>query len=439
MKKEILLPEISENVTSGEVVNVLVSIGDHIEKDQSIIELETEKAAVEVPSPFAGEVVEIKIKSGDTINIGDVIMVIETEAGKEKKVDQIKTEKKDRKKENKEELLKEKATIERKEKIEKDYKENNVLKEEKKWQEVDKIKQVDIVPASPSVRRFARELGLDISNIKGSGPGGRISFDDIKNYNKQKQPIVTTSQTSVDLPDFSQWGEIRRETMTKVRQLTSESTTRAWQIIPHVTQYDKADITLLNQFMDSYKKTAEKKGIKLTITSVLIKILSHALKKYPRFNASLDIEKKEIIYKNYINIGVAVDTDRGLLVPVIHDIDKKNLMQIASELSEIAEKTRNKKITPEEMKGGNFTVSNLGSIGGTNFTPIIFWPQVAILGVSRTRIEPVFIDNKFEPRPILPLALSYDHRIIDGADGIRFLNWLTKTIENPFYSILEET
>lgn len=437
MRKEIILPEISENVTSGEVVTVLVSQGEYIEKDQSIIELETEKAAIEIPSPYAGNVVEIKVKVGDTINIGDVIIIIEIQTDDEKKENpvKVKEEKREKPKDDKDQKI-----LETEKKINKDQYEKIIEKKEEPDQlEAGNIEQIDTVPASPTVRRFARELGLDIKGIHGSGPGGRISFDDVKKYNKQNQQIKGKEQPLQNLPDFSQWGEIKRETMTNVRQLISESTANSWRIIPHVTQYDKVDITLFNQFIDSYKRKTEKQGIKLTITSLLIKILGFALKNFPKFNASLDIKNKEIIYKNYINIGVAVDTDRGLLVPVIRDVDKKNIIEIAVELAELAEKTRNKKITPDDMNGGNFTISNLGSIGGTNFTPIIYWPQVAILGVSRTQVEPIFINNQFEPKPMLPLALSYDHRIIDGADGIKFLRWIVDVIQNPFYFIMEKT
>jgi pyruvate dehydrogenase E2 component (dihydrolipoamide acetyltransferase) len=244
--------------------------------------------------------------------------------------------------------------------------------------------------------------------------------------------------TGIELPDFSKWGETERKPMNKVRQITAKNTLQSWNSIPHVTQFDKADITNLEKFRNQYSAYVEKAGGKLTVTAILLKIAGFALQQFPRFNSSLDSQSNEIVYKKYIHIGVAVDTDRGLLVPVIRDVDKKSITTLAVELGEMAKKARNKKISPDEMEGGNFTISNLGGLGGTAFTPVVFPPQVAIMGVSRATTEPVFADGAFEPRQILPINISYDHRVIDGADGARFLRWVCEALENPFALFLKE-
>ena len=243
--------------------------------------------------------------------------------------------------------------------------------------------------------------------------------------------------TAQPLPDFGQWGEIEREPMSNVRRITAERLSHAWSTIPHVTQFDKADITDVERWRKEFGARAEAAGGKLTPTAIIVKIAAAALKVFPQFNASIDAPGNEVIYKKYCHIGVAVDTDRGLLVPVIRDVDQKNIIELAVELGQIAEKARNRKITPEDMQGGCFTISNLGGIGGTGFTPIVNPPEVAILGVARGSYEPVFADGKFAPRLLLPLSLSYDHRLIDGADGARFLRWMAEALENPFLLVLE--
>ncbi len=296
------------------------------------------------------------------------------------------------------------------------------------------------MPAAPSVRRLAREIGVNISEVEGTGPGGRISDDDVKAAAKSRleRGDGAGAGTQAPLPDFSQWGEIHREKMSRVRQITAESTAAGWSSIPHVTQFDKADVTGLEEFRQQYKKAAEKQGVKLTVTALLVKVLGFALDHFPRFNASLDMNAGEIIYKDFINIGVAVDTDRGLLVPVVKNVESKSILEIAGELGDLAKRARSKKISPDEMKGGSFIVSNLGGIGGTQFTPLIYPPQVAILGVSRASTEPVWQDGEFVPRQILPLSLSYDHRIIDGADGARFLRWICSVLEHPLSAFIDQ-
>jgi pyruvate dehydrogenase E2 component (dihydrolipoamide acetyltransferase) len=293
------------------------------------------------------------------------------------------------------------------------------------------------VPAAPSVRRLAREIGVDINAVAGSGPGGRISPEDVKSFARQRltgtdgtprpsQPVAVT------LPDFTAWGEVERQPMSGIRRKTAEHMAYAWATIPHVTQYAKADITELEDLRQRFAVKAAEAGGKLTITAIMLKVVVAALKHFPQFNASLDLGREEVVYKKYYHIGVAVDTDRGLLVPVIRDVERKSLLELAVELSQVADRARQKKMTLEEMQGGTFTVTNLGGIGGTFFSPIINAPEVAILGVARSTIEAVYSDGQFQPRLMLPLALSYDHRLIDGADGARFIHWVAETLQQPF-------
>ncbi len=418
MIKEIRLPAVGENIDSGDIVKVLVAVGDIIALEQPIVEVETDKAIFEVPSTEKGKVIEILVKEGDKIKIDEVILRLESDsaavAGKPAK--EIPPE------ESKQRSSK--TAIETPERVAEAA-----------------APAGEAPPASPSVRRLARELGVDLVRVAGSGPGGRISEDDVKLYAKAVITGVTGAVPSAGtkpLPDFSRWGETTREPMNKVRTITSESTGFAWRTIPHVTQFDKADITELEEFRRKHKGKVGESGGKLTVTAFLLKVVATALKVHPRFNASIDTETGEIIYKKYYNIGVAVDTDRGLLVPVIRDVHKKNVAELSLELTEISGKARTKKIAPDDLDGGNFTISNLGGIGGTNFTPIVYWPQVAILGVARTSREPLFIEDEIKPRLLLPLALSYDHRVIDGADGARFLRWIVDALEDPFLLALED-
>ncbi|HEQ98549.1 MAG TPA: biotin/lipoyl-binding protein [candidate division Zixibacteria bacterium] len=470
MIKEIKIPEIGESVDSGEVVAVLVSKGDMVEKDQPLIEVETEKAVVEIPSTEAGKVTELSVSEGDSVKIGQVIARVDTEgegeeAGqeapepeeeeaqpeKEEKAEKEKAEEKEdkakEKAKKKEEQEEEEAEAEEKEEPEEEEEKKKpaAKKEEpekkkpapkKKAEEKEEEKQ--LAPAAPSVRRLARELGADINLIPGSGPGGRISLEDVKRYVRHiieggRASMPEAAEGIKEMPDFSRWGEITRKPLSKVRSIIAGGTAQSWSLIPHVTQFDKADITELENFRRKYSKMVEKEGGKLTVTAILLKVIAAALKKYPRFNASIDPQKGEIIYKEYYNIGMAVDTDRGLLVPVIRGVDKKSIFDLSVELLELADRTRDKKVMPDELEGGTFTISNQGGIGGTDFTPIVFWPQVSILGVSRASKQPVFDEEEgtFKPRIILPLSLSYDHRIIDGADAARFLKWVSEALEHP--------
>jgi pyruvate dehydrogenase E2 component (dihydrolipoamide acetyltransferase) len=290
--------------------------------------------------------------------------------------------------------------------------------------------------AAPSVRRLARELGVDVRRVTGTGPEGRISLDDVQTFVRGALAGGVTGAPDVPMPDFSRWGEVERKPMSNIRRKTAEHLSHAWNVIPHVTQHDRADITELEALRKQYGPQAEKAGGKLTMTAIALKIAEGALRRFPQFNSSIDVARKEMIFRKSIHIGVAVDTERGLLVPVIRDVDRKGLTTLAVELTKASDKARAGKLTPDEMQGSGFTITNLGGIGGTSFTPIINWPEVAILGISRGAQEPRWTGQQFEPRLMLPLSLSYDHRAIDGADAARFLRWVAEAFEEPFVMAL---
>ena len=489
MATEIKLPKLGESVDSGVVSKVLISAGDSVTEDQPVIELETEKATVEVPTPIGGTVKEVRVKEGETIKVGQVILTVEEGAGETKEKTkpeaeakpeetQQKTEPATRPKEadkktEPEARVEDKAEAQEKEpeaeaepepeqrargevksRATKDGKEQDekvaptpLEKEPEPGKtEAPARKRTEAAPepapAAPSVRRMARELGIEINEVSGSGPSGRISEEDVRNYARSiiinvTRPHLAQQPAAAPLPDFTQWGEVERKAMTGVRRKTAEHTRDAWLTIPHVTQFDEADITELEALRERYGEKAEAAGGKLTITAIALKVAAAALKVFPQFNASLDIEAEEIIYKKYCHIGVAVDTERGLLVPVIRDVDKKDLLELSVELTQLAERARQKKLALEEMQGGTFTITNLGGIGGFGFTPIVNSPEVAILGIARATNRPVFVEGQFEPRLMLPLVLSYDHRLIDGADAARFLRWVAEALHQPFLLALE--
>ncbi len=446
---EFKIPPLGENISSAQITKVLVKTGDKIAPDQIVLEIETDKATVEIPTEVGGIVKEVKVKDGDKVPVGSIALIIENSESAEKMSDKLKIENV-----QKQELAEAKKVLYQQTDIEKVSQlsiPNSQLPVPKEHthmpQTISAPKDISkvVVPAAPSVRRFAREIGIDIDGVRGSGPGGRISIEDVKSFAKnlnqqiQKGGLVGggVSIPKETLPDFSKWGEIDRQPMSNIRRKTAEHLSYAWATIPHVTQFDKADITELEKLRKQFGKKVEEAGGKLTVTGILLKVIASAMKVFPQFNSSVDMEKNEVVFKKYFNIGIAVDTDRGLLVPVIRDVDKKNITEISVELNEISRKARDKKLTLEEMQGGCFTISNLGGIGGTYFTPIVNSPEVAILGVSKSAYEHVYIDGKFEPRLLMPLSLSYDHRIIDGADAIRFLRWVVNALENPFLLSLE--
>ena len=428
------IPTLGENITTASITKVLVKAGDRIKADQVVMEIETDKATIEVPSEVGGVIKEITVKEGDKAAIGQVAIIIETSEAPVTKSEPVKVEKPVEQK-----VVKAEAPVDH------GPSEIDLTHHMPKAVIIPKDISKVVVPAAPSVRRFAREIGVDIHQVRGTGAHGRISLEDVKSYAKkineqiQKGGLIGGGVTvpKETLPDFSKWGEIDRQPMNNIRRKTAEHLSYAWATIPHVTQFDKADITELENLRKQFGKKVETAGGKLTVTGILLKVIASAMKVFPQFNSSIDMEKSEIIYKKYVNIGIAVDTDRGLLVPVIRDVDKKNITQISVDLAEVSKKARDKKLSLEDMAGGSFTISNLGGIGGTYFTPIVNSPEVAILGVSKSAIEPVYIDGKFEPRLMMPLSLSYDHRIIDGADAIRFLRWVVNALENPFLLSLE--
>lgn len=452
MVKECRLPELGENIEKGTVTKVLIREGDVIAADQPILELETDKAILEVPAPAGGRVVSVHVHEGQKVAVGELVAVVSDETKVEPSA--AATPQKPIEETRPTSLIEEKAPVIQEKPSEREIAPEPLRPAASAPTPAPPVippkvsrKGAGPVPAAPSVRRLAREIGVDINEVPGTGPGGRITEEDVKSYARQLNvdaaPIVavpaapSTKPVTVALPDFARWGEIEQVEMSGVRKRTAEAMSYAWTNVPHVTQFDKADITEIEKLRKSYGKQVEQAGGKLTLTAVLIKLLPAALKKFPRFNSSIDMANETLILKKYYHIGVAVDTDRGLLVPVIRDCDKKSLMQISVELSQVAERARSRKTTLEEMQGGTFTVTNLGGIGGSAFTPIVRFPEVAILGVSRASMEMVYRDGEFVPRLMVPLSLSYDHRVIDGADGARFLRWICEALEQPFLALLE--
>ncbi|MHB2150579.1 2-oxo acid dehydrogenase subunit E2 [Calditrichota bacterium LG25] len=438
MAIEFKLPELGENIVSGRVAAVLIKEGDSVTADQPLAELETDKAVIEVPSPVNGTVIKVLIKEGQDVKIGEPMFIFEEESDEgqtaAQKADEIKEEETP-------EASVAPASVESPAaagKVPAAAQPTPAIEEELPAAPQVERKTGELAPAAPSVRRFAREIGIDINQVPGTGPGGRISIEDVKAYskmlNKQRalQAGVASGVQAEPLPDFAKWGETERRPMNRVREITARRLSYAWNTIPHVTQFDKADITDLEALRKKYAAQVQQAGGKLTVTAILLKVVALALKKFPQFNASIDLAKNEIIFKKYINIGVAVDTDRGLLVPVVKNVEAKSITELAVELAQISQKARERKLTPDEMQGGNFSISNLGGIGGTGFTPVVNAPEVAILGVSRSEIQPVYKDGQFLPRLMLPLSLSYDHRLIDGADAARFLRWVCEALEQPF-------
>ena len=449
---QFVLPELGEGMEAGDVVQVLVTVGDTIAAEQPVLELETDKAVVEVPTPVSGTVKAIHVQAGDKAAVGQLLLTVETlaptvaaEAAPRSPV--AATGSLSSTSENGENRA---AT------------DNAMPLQSEPPAQTAPIPPAlspspepppeplsdlprPAAPAAPSVRQLAREIGVDINQVPGSGAGGRISLEDVKRYARDLHTRADGQQLRgelppVTLPDFTKWGPVQRQPMSNVRRTTAERMTQAWVTIPHVTQFDKADITTLEQLRQHYDaQRARSAGGKLTVTAIVLKVVAAALKRFPQFNASIDMTTHELIYKKYCHIGVAVDTDRGLLVPVIRNVDQKNILELSVELTQLAERARSRKTTLEELQGGTFTITNLGGLGGTNFTPIINAPEVAILGLARSSIEPVYSDStgQFTPCLVLPLALSYDHRVIDGADGVRFLHWVVEALQQPFLLALE--
>lgn len=422
---EFVVPGLGENIQKASVLKVCVAEGDAVAVDQTLLEIETDKATIEIPSDIDGVVKHSFVKEGQVVEVGQVVFKIETAVSESAPAP----------------VAEAPAPVQTTQPaVQKVVASPGPVVQNTAYLGIERQPQAldNPAPAAPSVRRLARELGVDINKVPGSGPGGRISIDDVKLYVKklnlevQSAGVKGVGVAQQPLPDFTKFGPVERKAMSMIREKTATHLSYAWATIPHVTQFDKADITELEAFRKRYSSFVEKKGAKLTVTAVLIKVIAAALKEFPQFNTSVDMDKKEVIYKDYFNIGIAVDTEHGLIVPVLKGIDSKSISDICVELNSISEKARSRKIALEDLQGGCFTISNLGGIGGTYFTPIVNSPEVAILGVSRGAMEPVYKNGAFEPRLMLPLSLSYDHRIIDGADAIRFLRYVINALENPF-------
>jgi len=421
---DILLPELGEGITSVEISEVLVKKGDTVKVDDPIIVVETEKASMEIPTTESGTVENVQVEKGSTISPGDVIISITGDEDQAEAVDETSPP------------------------IAESAEPRDIVKTEPTTPYITAATP-DVKPplpatseigkpvlASPSVRRFARELGCDLKLVTGSGPKGRITQEDVQEYIKGRLaggapggsalPIIAPGQ---DL-DFSKWGEVDIQPLNKIKKITGKRLQQAWQAIPHVTQFDKADITKLDKLRLHLKKVNKDESVKVSFLPFFIKAVSILLKEMPQFNSSLDGSNENIVLKKYINIGVAVDTPNGLVVPVIKDANEKSIKELARELTTLSSKARDKKLLPADMEGGCFTISSLGGIGGTYFTPIINPPEVAILGISRSTSEPVFMEGKLRKRLILPFALSYDHRLIDGAAAARFTSNFGQLLSN---------
>ncbi len=426
-EKEILLHDIGDFDTV-EVIEIAVSVGDQVNAEDTLITLESEKATMDIPSPQAGEIKQIKVKVGDRIKEGSPIVSLlssetTTEVEEQKEPEKVETKPAEEK------------TVE-------------TLTEPRPAPEIPATSQLvgqsqsAKAHASPSVRRFARELGVDLGLVYGSGPKGRILKEDVKAFTKSIMSGEKLSNkgafASPEVPpvDFSKFGDIETKELTRIRRLTGQALHRSWITVPHVTQFDEADITELEEFRKSKIQTAKKQGIKLTLIAFLVKAVVDALQQYPEFNSSLSADGENIIIKKYFHIGVAVNTDNGLMVPVIKDADKKGLFDIAKEISDLSEKAREGKISPKDLQGGCFTISSLGGIGGLNFTPIVNTPEVAILGVSRATIKPVYEGGELVPRLIMPFSLSYDHRVIDGVAGAQFTQFLNTILTDIRHILL---
>lgn len=462
MPTEFKLPELGENVDAGDVLRVLVSVGDTVALEQPVLELETDKATIEVPSSVAGRVTAVNVSQGDRVGVGQTVLTLETDGAEQPAGGKDSGQAAGKAPEAQPEAPGKPPTPEAAPpEPEASTPAAEPAAEEEEEAEAPPARQfrgevVDIkrakpapartepsgpaAPAAPSVRRRARELGIDIHDVPGTGAKGRISVEDVVSY--AKQIIVGRSapgapSAAPPLPDFSRWGAVEREPMRGVRRKTAQHLTTSWTTIPHVTQCDVADATDLEALRKRYAPRAEAAGGKLTVTAIALKVVASALKVFPEFNTSVDIEREEIVRKSYVHVGVAVDTPHGLLVPVIRDVDRKNIVELAVELAAMSDKARGRKLSLEEMEGGSITITNLGGIGGTYFTPIINHPEVAILGISRARMEPVYRDGELVPRLMLPLSLSYDHRVIDGANAIRFLRWVVEALEQPFVLSLD--
>jgi pyruvate dehydrogenase E2 component (dihydrolipoamide acetyltransferase) len=462
MDYEFKMPDPGEGIHEAEIVDVLVSEGDTVEEEDSVLVIETDKATNEIPSPVSGEVKKINVAIDDTVKVGDVLMVFDVaEEEAEKAEAEPEAEPEDEEETEEEEAPsggREEAETKTEEAPEKKKKAaaKKAEKPEKKKADTDRDRPV---PAAPSTRRLARELGVDLHEVPASGPGGRVLAEDVKAFAEEgkkapekeekkaaekekpekaapEKPEKKAPAEAPELPDFTQWGPVERRPLKSIRRATARRMAQSWAEIPHVVHQDEADITELEAFRQERKVDIEEKGGALTLTIFALKAAVAALKEHPRLNASLDMAAREIIIKHHYHIGVAVDTDRGLLVPVVRDVDRKSILDLARELPELARRTREGEVGLEEMSGGTFTITNIGPIGGTAFSPIINYPQCAILGLAKGALKPVIRKtagggHKTEPRLMLPIMLGFDHRLADGADAARFVNRIVDGFRSP--------
>jgi pyruvate dehydrogenase E2 component (dihydrolipoamide acetyltransferase) len=417
MSQSFKLPDLGEGIHEGEILAVPVIVGQEVTEGDIILEVETDKAAVEIPSPYTGRVEDILVKPGDVVNVGDVMMTFS--GGKEAE----------------------------------DVKEQKKAKEPSPPAEAVTAApqspartQSGPVPASPATRRLARELGVDLHSVTPTGPAGLVTAEDVRSFVNTGQIVPQTPAAPVEghpavlstpeLPDFTKWGSVERVPFRSIRRATAKQMSLAWSQIPHVNSQDVVDVTKLETFRQKHKAEIERLGGKLTLTVFALKAIATALKTYPNFNATLDTTNSEIIIKHYYNIGVAVNTDSGLIVPVVRDVDRKSIKELAVELNDLVQRTRARKTPVEDMQGGTFTITNAGAMGGGFFAPIINYPEVAILGVGQARMQPVVREKGkgnfvIVPRLMMPVVLCIDHRVLDGADAVRFLKVLVDTLEDP--------
>jgi len=421
MSQSFKLPDLGEGIHEGEVLAVPVNVGQEVKEGDIILEVETDKAAVEIPSPYTGKVEEIFVKPGDVINVGDVMMTFS--GGKEAEDN----------------------------KAQKQAKEPPAPAEAVTAAPQPPARTTaGPVPASPATRRLARELGVDLHEVTPTGPAGLVTAEDVRNF-ANTEPVVQkipaapaiaaaegrpTVLSTPELPDFTKWGSVERVPFRSIRRATARQMSLAWSQIPHVNSQDVVDVTKLEAFRQKHKAEIESIGGKLSLTVFALKAIATALKTYPNFNATLDTTNSEIIIKHYYNIGVAVNTDSGLIVPVVRDVDRKSIKELAVELNDLVQRTRARKTPVAEMQGGTFTITNAGAMGGGIFAPIINYPEVAILGVGQARMQPVVREKEkgnfvIVPRLMMPVVLCIDHRVLDGADAIRFLKVLVDTLEDP--------
>ena len=413
---DVKLPHLGEGADSGTVVTLFVKAGDPITKGQPLLELESEKAVATIPATTAGVVTKIFVKVGDKISVGQRLLTLSGGGQADAPARPAA-----------------KSVVARPPEPEP---EAEVSAEDQAAEP--EVKSDAAVAASPALRQLARELGIDLTRVRGTARGGRITTENVRAYLQRLQKLAAPPKAAVAAPskpvpesvDFSKWGGITRKPLSPLRQVIARRMTENWNTIPHVTQFDDADITGLLALRKKYLDAYEKKGARLTVTSFVLKAVADTLKKHPIFNSSLDEAAQEIVFKDYVHIGIAVDTEAGLIVPVIRDVDKKNLMELSKELEALATKARDRKITADEIKGGTFTISNQGGIGGAHFTPIVNKPEVAILGLGRANAKPIVRNGKIEVRTLMPIGLSYDHRVIDGGNAARFTVDLVKAVEN---------